>query len=79
MPPINRLSLIHIFLFPRLLKVLETGMLPGVIDGHGQYLFRDQAYEAFMERHAQCTDTSWVEAKGGSQDEVRSIGLKQIG
>jgi hypothetical protein len=54
-------------------------MLPGVIDGHGQYLFRDQAYEAFMERHAQCTDTSWVEAKGGSQDEVRSIGLKQIG
>ena len=60
-------------------EVLETGMIFDLFDGDGQNLFGDQAGQAFVERHAQGADTSWVQTQGRSQDQVRSIRLQQIG
>ena len=50
-----------------------------VLDGDRQYLLRDQAGEALVERHAQGADAAGVEAEGRGQHQVRSIRLQQIG
>ncbi len=63
----------------RFLEILEAGMLADIVDGHRHHLFRHQPGEAFVERHAQCADATWVEPKGSRQHQVRSIRLKQIG
>ena len=57
-------------LFAGFLKVLETGVVGGILDGDRADLLGDQAGQAFAEGHAQGSDTARVEAKGGGQDEV---------
>jgi hypothetical protein len=68
-----------VFVFPGLLEVFEAGMTSGVINSHREHLFRDQAGEAFVERHAQSANASRMEAKGRSQNQIRTIRLKQVG
>ena len=68
-----------VFLFSRLLEVLETRVTSGVADGHRHDLLRHQACQAFVERHTQCANAAWVEAKGCGQYQIRSIRLEQIG
>jgi hypothetical protein len=66
-------------LLPGFSEVLKTRVIPGVLHGYRHYLFRDQADEALVERHAQGANASRVETKGRCQHQVRSIRLKQIG
>ena len=68
-----------VHLFPGFLEVLEAGVVAGVYDGDGHYLFCHHAGKAFAERHAQGANASGVQAYGGGQDQVRAIGLQQIG
>ena len=66
-------------LFAGLFEVFEARMVCGVFDGYGLYLFGDEAGEAFVEREAEGADAAWVEAEGRGEDEVRAIGLEQVG
>jgi hypothetical protein len=67
-----------VIVFPRIAKEFEAGMFRGIVDGDGKYLFRYQAGEALVKRHAQRADTSRMKAKGGSQNQVGAVGLQQV-
>ena len=68
-----------VVLFAGLLEELEAGMVLDVGHGDGKQLLGNQAGQAFAERHAQHADGSRMKAEGGGQDQVRPVGLQQVG
>src|ERR1035438_3163139 len=63
---------------PEMPPYVEARMVSNIIDVNRQYPFRDQAGESLVQRHAQCTYATRVQAERGRQNQVRSIRLKQI-
>jgi hypothetical protein len=67
-----------VFLFAGILEVLVAGMIAGVRNSDGKQLLGDETGETFIQRHAQGSDTSRMEAQRGGKNQVRAVGLEQV-
>ncbi len=66
-------------IFAGFAEILETRMTPDLFDGHRADLFRDQADQSFIDRHAKSADGFMAKAQRSGQHEVGAIGFEQVG
>jgi len=60
-------------------EVLKARMIPDVFNGHRADLFRDQAGESFIDRHAKLADTFMAKPERRCQNEIGAVWLQQVG
>ena len=59
-------------------EILETRMIPDVLNGHRANLFRNQADESFIDRHAELTDAFVAKPERRCQNEIGAVRFQQI-
>src|ERR1700674_2577802 len=67
-----------IIIFAGFTEILKPRMIPDVFNGHRADLFRDQAGQSFIDRHAKLADAIMAKPERRCQNEISAVWLQQV-